>query len=292
MLLNLRKYYRPRSLEAALRLLSANPARCFVLAGGTHLVPAARRDVEEVVDLSALKLRTMKQEPVVIRIGSMVTLQMVADNPRLKKFAGGMMSRACRSASVSRMIRNQRTIGGEIIGGFQRSDLAAVLLALEAGVKFVSLSMEGKEMPLAEFWSLLTRQRGKRPADPPVPGVLLEILIPRPSKFFLAGFERIAQIESQPTLMCVAAAVQCNDDQVCVEARIATSSLAPIPQRLSHVESFLKGKAFTTEAIESASALGAGDLHPFSDQRVSAQYRQTVLPALLRRALTQCLKGK
>ncbi len=291
MLLNLRKYYRPRSVEAAVRLLEANPERCFVLAGGTHLVSSNRRDIEEVVDLSALRLKNMKQEATVIRWGAMVSLQLLHENPRLKRFAGGIVPAACMSTTVSLMQRNQKTLGGEICADPPNPDLAAVLLALEARIKLISFSMEEKELPIAEFWAKPPRTRAKKSATPSVPGLLVEVIVPRLSKRAAGAFERIAQIPSQPSLLSGAAVVEFNDDKTCSTVRLGLGSYSASACRLPKVESELKGKELTPEAIEKASLVGWGDLKPVSNNQVSADYRRAVAPALVRRLLMRCLKG-
>lgn len=291
MLINLKKYYRPRSVEAAIRLLSANPGRCRVLAGGAHLLTRSDRDIEEVVDISALKLRAMKQEESVIRLGATVTLQLMMDNPRLRKFAGGILIQACRRTSVSRMIRNQHTLGGEICVPQNHSDLAVVLLALDARVKFINFSMEEKEMSVSEFWSMLAKPRSRKDPAFVLPGLLLEILIPR-RKQSAAAFEAIAQIASQPSLISAGAVIDFAEDHTCATARVALGAFADKAIRLAHIESQLQGKPLTRELIDFASSRGWDELQPISDARASSGYRRTVAPRLVRRVLSQCLKGK
>jgi CO/xanthine dehydrogenase FAD-binding subunit len=291
MLLNLRKYYRPRSIEAAVRLLSANPSRCRILAGGTYLLSRPDEHTEEVVDLAALNLHLMKQEESVIRIGATVTLQLMIDNPRLKKFAGGILVQACRRSSVSEMIRNQRTIGGEICGANQ-SDLCAVLLALEAQVRLVNDSMQEKELPLSEFWTLPTKPRTKKEPTLPFSGLVKEVLIPRGPRLMVAAFESISQIESQPSLISAAAVTEFDENRNCTSAHVVLGNFAERPLRLPSIESYLKSKPLTPELIESASLLGWDELRPISDVRASADYRRTVAPVLVRRVLNQCGKGK
>ncbi|MDD5543980.1 MAG: FAD binding domain-containing protein [Acidobacteriia bacterium] len=292
MLMNLRKYYRPRSLEAAVQLLSANPARCLVLAGGTYLVPSGRRDVEELVDISALKLKVMKQDAAVIRIGATVALETIIDNPRMRKFAGGIMRDACRANSASRMIRNQRTLGGEICSPLIFSDVAPVLSVLDSRVKFVNFSMEEKELPIAEFWVNLDRHRSKKEPQGYFSGLITEVSIPLLPKTSSAAFERIAQIPSQPSLLSAAAVIHWGEGGVCSEARVALGSYRGRADRLAAVEDALKGKALTRESIEAACGTNWTSLSPVSDNRASEAYRSAAAPSLVRRTLERCLKGK
>lgn len=254
------------------------------------MLTSAQPEVEEVVDLAALRLKNMKQEESVIRLGAMVSLQALVENPRLRKFAGGIIPQSCRSLSVSKMMRNQKTLGGEICGGDAASDLAAVLLALDARVKMVNSIMEEKEWPVAEFWSVPTKRRGRKEAAAQ-PGLLLEVIIPRPAKGATAAFERIAQIESQPSLMSVAAVIHFDAEKNCAEARIAVGSFAPGARRLGKIESALKGKPLSAESVESACPLGWDEVQLLSDTRASSEYRRAVAPALVRRVLLRCMRG-
>ncbi|HTP09512.1 MAG TPA: molybdopterin dehydrogenase, partial [Anaerolineae bacterium] len=56
----LAEYHKPTTLDEALRLLRRTSVRTVPLAGGTSLVPSAARDVQAVVDLSALDLSYIK----------------------------------------------------------------------------------------------------------------------------------------------------------------------------------------------------------------------------------------
>lgn len=290
MLVNLRKYYRPRSIEAAVRLLSANPERCVVLAGGTHLLAASRRDIEEVVDISSLKLRMVKRENGVVHIGAMTTLQSILENPGLAKFAGGILVEACRRNGVSRMIRNQRTVGGEACANWKRGDLAVVLLALNARVKLMTLSLEEKEMSISEFWALPSLRNGGKGSHMSLPGLLVEIEASAPAPSCTAAFEHFEQIESQPSLVSAAAVLAFDGNHQCTEARVALGAYADMPCRLSRLETYLQGKVLEPEVIESASSIGWDELRPVNDARASGSYRQSVAPVLIRRLLRRCLK--
>ena len=53
---NLTEILRPTSLPEAVRLLRRPNVKTAILAGGTALVPQARRDVQSLVDLRNLNL--------------------------------------------------------------------------------------------------------------------------------------------------------------------------------------------------------------------------------------------
>lgn len=289
MLLNLKKYYRPRSLEGALQLLNADPTGCFILAGGTYLNASAPQEVEEVVDISRLKLNAIQQSELMIHIGATVTIQSILDDSKLGKFANGILTRACRSNSISRMIRNQRTVGGELIAGARYSDLAAVLLALEARVKFMQLNMEEGRKPVAALWATHGNEVVQRRAAPL--GLILEIILPKPARTFSCAFERIAQIESQPSMISAAACVEFSEGNVCAGVRVALGAFAETPERWRSLEAQLQGQPLTSELIESVCKASTLDVQPMGDSRATPDYRRRVTPRLVQRVLHQCLGG-
>ena len=59
----LTEYHQPATLDEALKLLRRTSVKTVPLAGGTSLVPEAARDVQAVVDLNALDLSFVRQEP-------------------------------------------------------------------------------------------------------------------------------------------------------------------------------------------------------------------------------------
>lgn len=259
------------------------------MAGGTHLLASSRRDVEEVVDISSLKLKMLKRENGAVHIGATTTLQSILENPRLVKFAGGILVGACRRNSVSRMVRNQRTVGGEICANWKRSDLAAVLLALSARVKLMTLSLEEKEMSISDFWSMPAFRNGRKGSGQVPPGLLLEIVVSAPTSS-CAAFEHIEQIESQPSLVSAAAVLAFDGNRQCTEARVALGSFADMPCRLPQLESYLQGKVLTPEVIESAGSTGWDEIRPLTDAQASGSYRQAIAPVLIRRLLRRCSK--
>src|SRR5579885_157568 len=99
MLLNVTEYYRPETVEDALRLLRRPGIKTAPLAGGTLLVGQRDDELQAVVDLRALGLNTISEQGNQIHVGAMVTLQALVDAPLAQEMAGGILAQAAKSSA-------------------------------------------------------------------------------------------------------------------------------------------------------------------------------------------------
>ncbi len=283
MLLNLERYHRPKSLKEALSLLTGKANGSVVpIAGGTHVVSSNNQEIKELVDLAGLRLSFIKAEPTRLRIGATATLQQIADSSKLRKPPFSILVEACQSTSVSKMIRNVATIGGELIEASPYSDIATTLLALDAEATLAINHAQAMSLPFCKF--LDSGPKGALQG-----GLFTEVLIPAPSASVGAAFVRLSQIQSSPTIINVATLLELND-QVCTKARVAIGAVGPYPIRLTAVESALEGAIITTNQIDSVSEGVLDQIQAFSDARASAEYRRAVSSILVRRSLLASLK--
>lgn len=103
-------YHRPRSLDDAWALLS-NPGHSL-LAGGTLVVPAARKPSDEgvtLIDLQALGLDTLDVDGDRLNLGAMVRLGDLMIDPLMP----ALLADLCRRELPS-TLRNAATIGGTV----------------------------------------------------------------------------------------------------------------------------------------------------------------------------------
>src|SRR5882724_12463555 len=160
---NVDEYQCPATLTEALTALQ-NPGTA-VLAGGTHLLTGTG-DARVLVDISKLGLGYIKQDGGSLRIGATTTLQEICSNSA----TAGILAQAAKATTVSRQLRNAKTIAGELVSALPESLLSVVLLALDARLKIIELQPLGKEIVLTldQFY------KGKRA----VGGIISEIEIP------------------------------------------------------------------------------------------------------------------
>lgn len=245
-------YYRPTSLDEAVRLLAA--PRCWALAGGTVVVADARKsraEGVEVVDLQDLGLATIEDAGTIegeaaapVRFGAMVRLADVATDARCPAVLRDAARRELPSA-----LRNQATIGGTVAQGDATSVLVAALLVHDAQVHFHGSATVG----LGEYMHHKHVHGGRDPR------LIVAVTIES------GGSGAIAATGRTPADVPIVAAV----------ARSSASGL-----RLA-----LTGVASTPIEVDpSAPAVG---LHPPADFRGSAQFRSHLADVLSARALAE-----
>lgn len=140
-------YYRPQTIKEAQELMDRleNP---LILAGGTFVLTFLKNSSSFPKDIIGLKnikeLTAIKKEKEYISIGSMVTLDDLCRNELVTKNFPILKEAILEIATPQ--IRNMASIGGNICSGLPWSDLAYLLLALDAELAFLD-----KKISLNEF---------------------------------------------------------------------------------------------------------------------------------------------
>ena len=112
------EYFRPGSVEEAVRLLGTYGAKAYLSAGGTDLVGTLRNEIhadapEAVISLKGIPgLQDIEKTENGLRIGAMTTLETVAENPEICGTVP-VLAEAARSVA-SLQIRNFATVGGNL----------------------------------------------------------------------------------------------------------------------------------------------------------------------------------
>ncbi len=274
MLLNVTEYYRPETVEDALRLLRRPGIKTAPLAGGTLLVGQRDDELQAVVDLQALGLNTISEQDGQVHLGAMVTLQALVDSSMIQALAGGVLAQAAKS-SAARLIRNAATIGGTLAAGpAANADLAVALAALGAQAQLV-----GETRRLVPAQTVFEeRQSGE---------LLTEVTFERPPAEAEGAFLRVARTPDDVELVH-AAAVLLVRGGICQRLAIAVGGVGMSPVRLSKTEQLLTGKQIDQEQLNAAIAAGLTAYVPPPDFRASPAYRQEIAGVLARRALEQC----
>ncbi|MGZ3513819.1 MAG: FAD binding domain-containing protein, partial [Thermodesulfobacteriota bacterium] len=147
------KYFRPRTIPEALKILEEFQGKARLLAGGTDLIPQIRnRETEPkvLVDITRIPgLGEIKLEEGVIKIGALVTHAQVAESSLISEKALALSEGASQLGSPQ--IRNLGTVAGNVVSGQPGADTTIPLLALDAKVKIASKQGE-RTVPLTEFF--------------------------------------------------------------------------------------------------------------------------------------------
>jgi carbon-monoxide dehydrogenase medium subunit len=273
---NLAEIQRPTTLAEAVRLLRRPNVKTAILAGGTTLVPQARRDVQSLVDLRDLKLAYIKHEGNTLRIGAATTLQDIVESSDVLP----ALAQAARdSAPIN--VRNVATMGGVVASAGFGSPLPVMLLALDAVL--VIYSPEARQSPIAAF--LAYREKLLRDG-----ALITEVGIPLTDARI--AFEKVARTPGDAPIVCVVTKLRlvATEGSVARDVRVAVGGVGPIPVRLARAEQTLEGKSLTESLIAQAAEAAAREVNPPSDFLATSEYRREMVKVLVKRALVEAAK--
>jgi carbon-monoxide dehydrogenase medium subunit len=273
---NLADFHHPRSIEEALALLAEGGGRARPLAGGTSLVFAADPKVQALVDLSRTGLNTITLSGANLRLGAMATARQVARSRAVGEAGLAGLAEAAGAAG-SRLLQNQITVGGNVVGVVPWADLPPMLLALGATCRIRGVSRT-RDLTAAElFQRHPTKQLGAAE-------ILTEVLVPRAPAGAGSAFVKFARTAVDCALCDAAVYLELRGREI-TAARIAVGALRPLPQRLKAAESALVGKEAGEAAFAVAARATRDEAQVAADYRTTREYRRGLAEVLVRRAL-------
>jgi 4-hydroxybenzoyl-CoA reductase subunit beta len=282
------KYYTPRTVTEAARMMADSGPEAMFVAGGTDLYPNMKRQqqVPKTV-ISVMRLAELREidgdRTSGLRIGAGLLLSEVCDN-ELVKNVWPVVAQAGRLISTP-LLRNMGTIGGNLLldtrcnyynqtyewrrsidfclkkdgdtcwvapgshicWAVQSSDLAPVMVAINARLKFVSVSgeriIEARELYKHDGINYLN----KGPDE-----LLTAIHLPPPGGV-RATYHKLRRRGSFDfPVLGVAAAVELSGDGTVEDGRIVIGGVAPAPLDVVEAAELLRGKPLDTDQIQAA----------------------------------------
>jgi CO/xanthine dehydrogenase FAD-binding subunit len=241
-MLNLREIYKPTTIQDAIKFL--HQPGTVAIAGGTALISARRKDVNAVVDLSALGLSYIRDKGGALAIGATTTLADIVNSPILRAAANGVLAQAAHRTTAS-ILRNQATAAGTLITE-PNGIFATTLLALDALV--VCVGEKTMEVAVSDFLAMLDHFT--------MGAIVTEMIIPAGSLGKRAALETVARTPRDKPIVSVCAAARI-EDEVSHNVRIALGGVAWSAVRAQHVEIELEGQRLKGSEIERAAMLAA-----------------------------------
>lgn len=271
----------PRSTAELERMLAETQGR--ILAGGTDLIlfmEAGRLRPAVVIDISRIEaLRYIRGDARTIRIGPLATHAELAASPLLKEWAPILPMAASTIGAVQ--IRNRGTLGGNLGTASPAGDTIPALIALGAAITLRSGRGE-RRLPLEQFFS----GPGKTAMAPAE--YIAEISFPTPPAAARGVYIKAGRRKAQAiTLVSVGVQVTPGDSRV-GDVRLALGAVGPTVMRAKAAEEMLRGQCLSPEVCLAAARIAAGEAHPISDIRASADYRRKLVQTWVRRALEAC----
>jgi carbon-monoxide dehydrogenase medium subunit len=277
------KYFKPRTLEEAIELLT-KVRNSRVLAGGTDLLvdlKTGRVSAEALVDVGAIReLRGIEDLGDRIRIGAATKLQELAESDVIARELP-LLRKAVESMG-SWQIRNLATVGGNLCNASPAADTAPPLLAYEA--ELIIVGPRGtRVVPVTKFFTsyrMVALEEGE---------ILKEIVV-RKSTWSGWSYIKLGR-RSGFTLSIVSVAVLASTrGEILEDVRIALGSVAPTPIRAYKAEEYLRGRKVSLEVLKRAAEIAKEEVSPIDDVRASAWYRREMVYRLTLDALKTSLR--
>jgi xanthine dehydrogenase small subunit len=270
------EFLAPRSVDdfAAARL--ANP-EARILAGSTDIglwVNKMFRPLPVLLSIGAVdELKRIEPRDGVLSIGAAASLEdawraLVARWPALTdvwlRFAGVPL-------------RHTGTMGGNVANGSPIGDSAPVLMALDATL-VLRRGQLLRRVALAQFYAGYLQNQLQ-------PGEFvqaIEVPLDRTTAD-LRAYKISKRFDCDISAVCAGLAIERDEADTVVAARLAFGGMAATVQRAAHAETALVGARWDETALTNAQQALTRDFTPLTDMRASAGYRMQVAQNLLRR---------
>jgi len=180
----------------------------------------------------------------------------------------------------SEQVRNQGTIGGNIVNASPVGDLPPLLLALNAELE-LQRAGETRTININEFY-LGYKKTAMQPDE-----FLRAVRVPLPSADTHVMAHKISKrLDDDISAVLGVFCLQIVKERI-IGAKIAFGGMAATPARAIKTEAALQGELLNEATIGKAMASLESDFSPISDVRASMQYRQTIAANLLKRCWLQ-----
>jgi aerobic carbon-monoxide dehydrogenase medium subunit len=273
----------PTTTAQVTQLLAEYGADARLLAGGAALVPwlhSGAVSAAYLINLSRVAaLQQLEVRDGTLLVGAMQRIRALESSP-LVQAQLPLLAEACHTVGHLR-IRNQATIGGNLIEGNYGTDLPAVLTVFDATALVVGPAGE-RTLSMPEL--LCAPGSTALQDDELLVSFSIPLETPQPRQCYLKFRSRA---EKERPCVGVAALLQLDDDGNCRSLRLAVGAATALPQRLVQLETQALGRRLDAATIGELAAAYAAAIEPLSDLRGSAWYRREIIATYVRRALEQ-----
>jgi carbon-monoxide dehydrogenase medium subunit len=271
-------YVRAETVEQALDLKSETGGR--FIAGGHSLLPLMKvrmTSPDALVDIGRIgDLRGISGNGG-FSIGALTTHAMVASEGS-DSFPAALSEAA--SMIGDPQVRNRGTVGGNVAHADPASDLPTVFTALGATMRAASKGGT-RDVAASDFFTGLFESALNEDE------LLTAVDVGAETGNTGSAYAKMFNPASRYAVVGVCAVVELGSDGNCVSCTVAVGGLTPHAMVVESVGAALAGKPVTEENAESAAqtAVEAVGDHVMGDLYATADYRRSVLPVFVTRAL-------
>jgi carbon-monoxide dehydrogenase medium subunit len=275
-------YHKPQTIKDALQLKKEKTCAIYVAGGTDVMVQIKNRELRPSNLISLRNIPDLAHIEVNggARIGALTTITDIIQHPTLAQAFPVLAETARRIGSVQ--IRNVATIGGNLCNCSPCADMALPLFIHEAKVRLQN-SDTAREVPIEDFF--------KGPGESCLLSdeMMTDILLDPPDANAMAVFMKKGRVKMDLALANVAVLIMM-EGNVCLKARVAAGSVAPIPIRLRKVEELLEGSSVTEKTIREAQKIAEVSVAPITDIRSTEVYRREIVSVFVKRSLERALE--
>jgi aerobic carbon-monoxide dehydrogenase medium subunit len=275
------------SVPEAIDLLAEHGADAHLLAGGTALMLMMKQDLVQpkvLVGLNRIEgLRGIRSLPGGgLEIGALTTHRQAERSELVRAHASSLADAFGHVATVR--IRNQATLGGNLVHADPAQDPPPMLMALGASVEVSGLDGD-RTIPLDE---LFVDYYETSLADEEVVRAVRLPALPVSSRSRYLKF--LPRTQDDYATVSVAAWLDLASDGRCSDVRLALGAAGPTPLRLTATENALRGQRLSGGIVEEAADLVRDEVDPIDDIRGSADYKREMARIWVGRVLHDLLK--
>jgi len=254
------EYYRPKTIDEALELLSKlKDDHAVVMAGATCLTRNFRGrkfEVKHVIDLKGIpELKGIKYtEGEGLKIGSVTTFYEILKSDLIRRKYTAIWEAAKQYGDFE--LRFRATIGGNIAKSSPQNDSSPPLLVHKATLTIASANRT-REVPLEKFFTGVT-ENVLAPNE-----IITSINVPEPPEGSKSGYIKFKRSAEDRALVGIAALVSKPKDRHNRIIRLAYSSIAKTPVFVKEAEEIFRKE---------------GDFNALIDEAINTVYRYVDLP--------------
>jgi carbon-monoxide dehydrogenase medium subunit len=271
-------YHRAASLKEAATMLSELGEEAKLLAGGQSIIPLMKLRFaapSHLVDLNFVpNAAYIKEGRDVLHFGALTRHAEIERSAAVSKIP---ILHDCASGIADVQIRNRGTIGGSLAEADPSGDWATVLLTQKTEIRCLGPKGE-RTIPLPDF----IRDAYTTALDHDE--LIQEVVIRKPGPG--SGGVYLAFKRSAPVYPTASAAVHLSiDGDLCKEAEIVLGCVGLTAVRATEAEKALRGQTIGDKRVAAAAEAAYAAADPQSDMRGSAEYKRTLVAALVKRAI-------
>ena len=282
-------YAKPDSLEGAVKLLGESGGKARPFAGGTDLLvlmrvnPARIGSPDLVVDIKGLpELNELSyDEDTGLTIGAAVECYKIYSDKVVKEKYPAIIDSSSLIGGIQ--IQGRASIGGNLCNAAPSADSIPSLIALGATANLLG-SSGTRQVAVEDF----CKGPGKTVLSDDE--VLVSISLPAPKQNQGSRYIRFIPRNEMDIAVAGVGVSVVVEDGTFQEAKIALSSVAPIPLYVKEAGESLIGKTVNDENISVAAGIAKSTASPITDMRGTAEYRKHLCEVLTRRAINTAIE--